>query len=184
MMIIENQINKEKTKESIKIFLRYATLEKKKKFTKWIIVGLSCCVIVTLLSWLVLHNKIYLSFGIFMAIYNLFLIIKFMISQHKMYIKFLSEELSKYNNNELVARKHIFDGRFLSLELNYGDKKIEQKYSFDSYYKLWIEEISNVIIVQFGGKPDGKIIVIYFEQLYNFKQYCQNNNIDYITIKK
>lgn len=182
-MIIENEINREKAKESIKLFLRYATLERKKKFTTCIIIGL-CCGIILMLSWWILHKKIYLSFGIVMVIYNLFLIIKFNITQHKMYTKTLLEELTKYSNYDSVSRRHIFENRLLTLELDYGGKKIEQKYSFDTYYKLWIEDNSNVIIVQFGKKPNGKIVIIYYDQLSNFKQYCQNNNIEYLIVKK
>lgn len=182
-MIIENKINKEKMEDSIKLFCKYAMLQRKKNFKKWIIVGI-CCGIVLILSWWILFNKFYLIVGAIMILYNVFLIVRFINSQKKLYNKALKEELNKLYNQEFVYRKHIFDKRDLILEIDYGTKKVELKYSFDNYYKLWIEENNNVIIIQFNKKPNGQIIIIYDCNIDNFKQYCSNNNIEYITVKK
>lgn len=95
----------------------------------------------------------------------------------------LKKELNNIGDHEFIYRKDIFDKRELIIQIECGFKK-ELKYSFNNYYKLWIEENNNAIIIQFNKKPNAIFEIIYYDNIDIFKQYCSDNNIEYIIVKK
>lgn len=144
-----------------------------------------CCGSYLILSYWLLKVSIFFpifgSIGILWAVAN---IVRFNKSQKKLYDKVLKEEINKFGDQDFIYRKYIFDKRDLLVQIDYGFKKNELKFSFNNYYKLWIEEKNNVIIMQFNKKPDGKIVIIYYNDIGNFKQYCTDNDIKYIIVEK
>ena len=41
----------------------------------------------------------------------------------------------------------------------------------------------NWLFIQFGEKPNGKVAVIYCDDINGFKQYCVCNNINFEIVK-
>ena len=46
-----------------------------------------------------------------------------------------------------------------------------------------IKENNKVVVIQFGEKPNGKVVVIYCDDVNEFKQYCVSNNINFEIVK-
>lgn len=181
-MIIENKINKAKLQDSMKLFVKYAMLDQTKKVKKWITIGLIAGIVV-ILGNIILQKLYFLIFGIALILYNVFLIYRYRNTQRKHYEKAINEQLSKYGEIDCVTRKHIFDGLTLTLEITNGKNIDTLSFSFDNYYKTWIEENNKVVLIQFGEKPNGKVVVIYCEDINGFKQYCVSNNINFEIVK-
>lgn len=181
-MIIENKIDKTKLQDSMKLFIKYAMIDQTKKVKKWIIIGLIAGVVV-ILGNIILQKLYFLIFGIVAILYNIFLIFRYKNTQRKQYDKVLNEQLNKYGEVDCLTRKHIFEGHTLRLEIE-NDKRIDTlNFSFDNYYKLWIEENNKVVVIQFGEKPNGRVVVIYCDDINEFKQYCVSNNINFEIVK-
>ena len=181
-MIIENKIDKMNLQDSMKLFIKYAMLDQTKKVKKLIIIGLIACVTV-ILGNIVLQKLYILIFGIVGILFNIFLIFRYRNTQRKQYEKVLKEQLNKYGEIDSITRKYVFEGHALRIEIE-NDKKIDTlNFSFDNYYKLWIEENNKVVIIQFGEKPNGKVVVIYCDDVNGFKQYCVCNNINFEIVK-
>lgn len=181
-MIIENTIYKEKIEEMVKIFCKYSMLQQKKRFKKLTIIAM-CLGILVILIGLLSSEIIYIICGSTLIVGYVFLIFISINSQKKLYNKVLKEELNKIGD-QVLYRRHIFDKRDLTVQIEYGSKKSELKFSFNNYYKLWIEENNNVIIIQSNKKPNAIFTIIYYNNIDEFKQYCSNNNIEYTIVKK
>ena len=69
--------------------------------------------IVLILSWWILFNKFYLIVGAIAILYNVFLIVRFINSQKKLYNKVLKEELNKFihleNDEEFYKLKQLIN---------------------------------------------------------------------------
>ena len=181
-MIIENKIDKIKLQDSMKLFIKYAMLDQTKKVKKLIIIGLIACVVVILCN-IVLQKLFFLIFGIVGILYNIFLIFRYRNTQRKQYEKVLKEQLNKYGEIDIITRKHVFDSRKMLLEIKNGENIDTLNFNFDNYYKLWIEENNKVVVIQFGEKPNGKVVIIYCDDVNGFKQYCASNNINFEIVK-
>ena len=181
-MIIENKINKAKLQDSIKLFVKYAMIDQTKKVKKLITIGLIAGVVV-ILGNIILQKLYILIFALVSILYNVFMIFRYKNTQRKQYEKVLNDQLSKYGEVECITRKHIFEGHALRIQIE-NDKKIDTlNFNFDNYYKLWIEENNKVVVIQFGEKPNGKVVVIYCDDVNGFKQYCVSNNINFEIVK-
>ena len=181
-MIIENKIDKIKLQDSMKLFIKYAMLDQTKKVKKLIIIGLIACVVV-ILGNVVLQKLYILIFGIVGILFNIFLIFRYRNTQRKQYEKVLKEQLNKYGEIDIITRKHVFDSRKMLLEIKNGENIDTLNFNFDNNYKLWIEENNKVVVIQFGEKPNGKVAVIYCDDVNEFKQYCVSNNINFEIVK-
>ena len=181
-MIIENKIDKAKLQDSIKLFVKYAMIDQTKKVKKLITIGLIAGVVVILCN-IVLQKLYILIYALVLILYNIFIIFRYKNTQRKQYEKALNDQLSKYDEVECITRKHIFNDHNLILEIERVDKIDTINFSFDNYYKIWIEENNKVVVIQFGEKPNGKVLVIYCDDINGFKQYCTINNIIFEIVK-
>lgn len=182
-MIIENKIDQIKLQDSMKIFVKYAMKDQTKKVKKLIIIGFIASIAV-LLGNIILQKSIFLIIGITAIIYNIFLIFRYRNTLQRQYERVLREQLNKYGEIDIITRKHVFDARTMTLEIKYGEHIDTLNFSFDDYNKVFIEEKNKVIIIQFGEKPNGKVVIIYYDSINDFKQYCIDNKLNYEIASK
>lgn len=81
-------------------------------------------------------------------------------------------------------KKHILSKKNLKYEAVYGTDITNLEFSFDNYYKIWLEEENNIIAIQFNKKPNASVLIIYYDNIQSFKQYCVDNNIKYKIVKR
>lgn len=130
------------------------------------------------------ENNICLFTGIICTPYSIIILLKFINRKKKDYTLIFNKEFKKIGNLEFIEKTYTFEKRNLKYEAVYGTDITNLEFSFDNYYKVWLEEENNVIAIQFNKKPNASVLIIYYDNIQSFKQYCVDNNIKYKIVKR
>ena len=131
-----------------------------------------------------IYMKLCLFTGIICIPYSIIILLKFINRKKKDYTLIFNKEFKKIGNLEFIEKTYTFEKRNLKYEAVYGTDIINLEFSFDNYYKVWLEEENNIIAIQFNKKPNASILIIYYDDIQSFKQYCVDNNIKYKIVKR
>lgn len=177
-MIIENQINLSTMQEIIKILCKYALMKNQKKIKICSVILIIFGTLI-ILSNLIIFKLFYLIFGILTLIYVVIINLIFIKNKKRSYNLTMNEASKLFIDKPYIIRKYIFEKRNLIIGYDSSEKRPNLKFSFDNYYKIWIIEKKNVIVIQFNKKVQKQIVVINSDQINSFKTYCHQNELVY-----
>lgn len=183
-MIIENKIDKENMKNNMKLLCKYNMFHVKKLVKVCSIIAIVCGLILLLTNLINFDIKI-LIIGILSLFIPFCNYMSMRYNTKKWYDSIIKEKSKLFIEHEYVTRRYVFEDRNLLVELDNNSKKETFKFSFNDYYKIWVLNEKNDVIIQFNkSKLNKRIIVINDVSLNDFISYCQKNNIKYSNILK
>lgn len=183
-MKIENKIDKNLMTKMLAKVIKYANLQKSKNVRILILIILIGGPVSIFNYFVLVHELIILIVGLLAIPYGIFLIFRWKNTLNKAYKELLNLKLKSFETVEYVYKTYEFENKDLVITTKDGNKTDILKFSFDSYYKIWIEKYTNFIIIQFNDKQDKRIVVVNSNEINKFKEYCKTNNIEYSFVEK